>query len=152
MRPIEIRVTGRTTRSSAEICEEFLDLDRWPAFQGYLLIPGIVSAHFEKQTPAVVGSKIRVHNKDGSSHVEEIIEWDTTSRVAFRFQEFGKPLRFMASHFIETWTFSASAGGTQVIRQMAMYPTGILGRTLLLPISKMMKKAFEENRLHELHE
>lgn len=147
MRPIEIRVTGRTTRSSVEICAAYLDTDRWSEFEGYALIPGIAQAYFEKRTAEVIGSKIRVHNKDGSSHVEEIIEWDTTKRIVFRFQEFGRPLKHLASQFIETWIFSNSSGDTQVTRQMTMYPKGVLGWILLFPISRMMKGAFEKQRL-----
>lgn len=149
MRPIEIRVTGRTTQSPVEICEAALDMDRWSEFQGYMMIPGIAEAHFEKKTPEVVGSRIRVHNKDGSSHVEEILEWDPTRKVVFRFQAFGSPLKYLASHFIETWLFSPAPNATVITRQMTMHPNGISGWLLLFPVSRMMKRAFEKNK-HQL--
>jgi hypothetical protein len=58
-----------------EIAEQILDLTKWPEFRGYGPIPGIRSAEYETKTPNVVGSRIRVSNLDGSSHVEEIVEY-----------------------------------------------------------------------------
>jgi hypothetical protein len=77
--------------------------------------------------------------------VEEIIEWDVFRRIAVRFQEFDSPLRNLATHFIEVWTFRETAGGTEVTRSMTMYPKGIAGWLMLNPISRLMKKAFEKN-------
>jgi hypothetical protein len=72
MKPFEIKITRFTRMSSQEICAEFLDTDRWSEFEGYFILPGIENAHFEMKTPAMVGSRIKVQNKDGSAHVEEI--------------------------------------------------------------------------------
>ena len=145
MKPIEIQVTAQGRKSSQEICEEFLDTDRWPEFTGYSILPGIKSAHFEIKTPDIVGSRIRAHNTDGSSHVEEIIEWDPAEWFVLKFQEFSPPVKYFASHFIETWVFQKSAEGTAVVRTMALYPTGFVGRLILRPISKLMRKAFESH-------
>jgi len=86
-----------------------------------------------------------VHNNDGSSHVEEIIEWDVANRIALRFQEFNSPLKNLATHFVETWEFHTSSDGTEASRIMTMVPKGWLGWLMLIPISKLMKKAFEKN-------
>jgi hypothetical protein len=86
-----------------------------------------------------------VKNKDGSSHVEEIIEWDADNRVALRFQEFDSPLRNLATHFVETWGFHEASDGTEITRRMMMYPKGVFGWLMLMPISRLMKKAFEKN-------
>jgi hypothetical protein len=145
MKPIEIKIHGYTQKSSQEICEEFLDTERWSEFKGYSILPGIEHAHFEKKTPGLVGARIKVQNKDGSSHVEEIIEWDTANKVALRFQEFSSPLQHLATHFIETWEFRKSANGTEMSRTMSMVPKGIFGWLMLIPISKLMKKSFEKN-------
>jgi hypothetical protein len=110
-------------------------------------LPGIESAHFESKTPEWVDSRIKVQNKDGSSHVEEIIEWNVDKRIALRFQEFNSPLQHLATHFIETWEFNQSSAGTDLTRRMTLYPKGLLGWFMLIPISKLMKKAFEKNSM-----
>ena len=145
MKPIEIKIVGLIRKPSPEICQEILDTERWSEFKGYSILPGIKSAQFEVKTPQIIGSRIRVQNNDGSSHIEEIIEWDVSNRIALRFQEFDSPLRKLATHFIETWEFRKSSEGTEASRIMTMYPKGILGWLMLIPISRLMKKAFEEN-------
>jgi hypothetical protein len=148
MKPIEVKVAGVIRKSSQEICEEFLDTSRWSEFKGYSILPGIEQAHFETKTPAIVGSRIKVRNTDGSSHVEEIIEWDVHNRIAVKFQAFDSPLRNLAAHFIEVWAFQKVAAGTDVSRSMTMYPKGIVGWFMLIPISRLMKKAFEKNLIN----
>ncbi len=145
MKPIEIKIVGHIQKTSSEICAELLDTERWSEFKGYSILPGIKSAHFEVKTPDVIGSRIKVENTDGSSHVEEIIEWDIANRIALRFQEFNSPLHSVATHFIETWEFRNSSNGTEAARIMTMYPKGLFGWLMLIPISKLMKKAFEAN-------
>ncbi len=145
MKPIEIKIVGHVQKSSPEICTEILDTERWSEFEGYSILPGIKSAHFEVKTPEFVGSRIKVQNKDGSSHVEEIIEWDVNNKIALRFQEFNSPLQNLATHFIETWEFRKSTNGIEASRIMTMYPKGLFGWLMLIPISKLMKKAFEKN-------
>jgi hypothetical protein len=147
MKPVEIKITGHTQKSSQEICMELLDMSRWSEFKGYSILPGIKQAHFETKTPGLVGSRIKVQNTDGSSHVEEIIEWDVDNKVALKFQEFDSPLKNLATHFVETWQFSRSASGTDMSRTMTMYPKGLLGWVMLVPISRLMKKAFEKNSI-----
>ncbi len=145
MNPVEIQISGVVSQSPHEICEEFLNLRRWPEFKGYSILPGIKKAEFEVKTPAVVGSIIRVQNTDGSSHVEKIVAWDVDNQISMRFQDFSPPLQRLASHFIETWTFRPVGGGTEVTRKMLMFPKGWLGWVVLQPISRLMKKAFVEH-------
>lgn len=144
-KPIEIKVTGHTQQTPQEMCTQLLDMERWSEFKGYSILPGIKQASFETKTPGLVGSRIKVRNTDGSSHVEEIIEWDVTKKVVLQFQEFSAPLNRLASHFVETWEFHPSAHGTDTSRTMTLHPIGIMGWLLLLPISQLMKKAFEKN-------
>ncbi|MBI5932374.1 MAG: SRPBCC family protein [Chloroflexi bacterium] len=145
MKPIEIKIVGTIHKTPQDICAQFLDLERWSDFKGYSILPGIESAAFENRTPAILGSRIKVQNTDGSSHVEEIIRWDTARGIAMKFQDFSPPLQSVASHFIETWEFHPSAEGTMVTRSMSMVPKNALGWLILFPISKLMKKAFEKN-------
>ena len=76
MKSIEVKIVAHIKKSSQEICREILDTERWSEFKGYSILPGIEKAQFETKTPELVGSRIKVQNTDGSSHVEEIIEWD----------------------------------------------------------------------------
>lgn len=145
MKPIEIRIIGVTRKSPQNLCVELLDTERWSEFQGYAILPGIERAYFETKTSGLVGSRIKVHNTDGSSHIEEIIDWDIGNQVALRLQEFNSPLQHLAIHFVETWKFSQSANGTEVERTMTMYPKSTLGWLVLLSISRLMKKAFEKH-------
>jgi hypothetical protein len=149
--PIIIKIHGHSQKASQDICLEILDTKRWSDFKGYLLLPGIEEAHFETKTQNIVGSRIKVQNKDGSGHIEEIIEWDIDHQVALRFQEFDPPLKYLATHFIETWTFSKSMIGTDISRSMTMVPKGLAGWIMLLPISILMKKAFEKNIIQQLN-
>lgn len=146
MRPIEIKVIGELDKSPAEICSQVLDTSRWSEFTGYSILPGVKQAHFEVKTPMLVGSRIRVQNTDGSTHVEEIIEWDEARKLSLKFQEFSTPLLgAIASQFIESWEFAQRGEKTQAIRKMRMYPKNWLGWLVLLPISRLMQKAFEQS-------
>ena len=88
-----------------EVARQILDLDRWPGFEGYGPLPGIRAAEFEARTPEVVGTRIRVTNTDGSSHVEEIVTWEPDRRLRLRMGEFSPPLSRLATGFDETWEF-----------------------------------------------
>jgi hypothetical protein len=66
---------------------------KWPDFNGYGPIPGIKVAEFEVQTPGIVGTRIRVTNRDGSSHVEEIVEWEPDDQLRLEIKELSAPLR-----------------------------------------------------------
>ncbi|HNB41395.1 MAG TPA: hypothetical protein PLG52_07835 [Anaerolineales bacterium] len=145
MKPIQIEIHGVTSKSSEEICAALLDTERWSDFGGYSILPGIKHAHFEIRTPEVLGSRIIVQNTDGSAHIEEIVEWDPAKKVILKFQAFTPPLKNIASHFIETWEFERINTETHTKRSMSMYPNHLFGWLILLPISRLMKKAFEQN-------
>src|SRR3984893_12938810 len=75
MNPITFSCEETLPFAPEDIAQQILDLTKWPDFHGYGPIPGIKVAEFDLQTPGIVGSRIRVTNLDGSSHVEEIVEW-----------------------------------------------------------------------------
>ena len=85
--------------------QQILDLGLWPSFQGYGPLPGIRAAEYEARTPEVVGTRIRVTDTDGSSHVEEIVEWEPDRRIRLRMGEFSPPLSHLATGFDETFEF-----------------------------------------------
>lgn len=128
-----------------EIAALILDVANWPDFTGYGVIPGIQAAQFEVQTPGLVGSRFRVMNTDGSSHVEEIIEWQPDRRLRIRMQDFSAPLSRLATHFEETWEFQSVGDKTQVTRLFQMHAKSALTRPFLWVISLFLKRAIARN-------
>lgn len=109
-----------------EIAEQILDVSKWPDFRGYWPIPNIKSAEFETRPPNVVGSRIRVTNLDGSTHIEEIVEWQPTRRVQLEMGDFSKPLSRLATSFVETWDFERVGHETKVTRSFEINPMSAL--------------------------
>lgn len=124
-----------------EIAGHILDLSRWPEFRGYAVLPGIEAAEFEVKTPEIVGSRIRVANTDGSTHVEEIVEWQPRRRLRLHMHEFAAPLSRLAIGFDETWEFAPAGDSTRVRRSFDMHPRSPWTRPLLWLISFLLKKA-----------
>src|SRR4051812_31842997 len=113
MRPITFSCTDTLAISPGDVTGQILDVSRWPEFSGYGIIPGIKSAEFEVRTQEIVGSRIRVTNRDGSCHVEEIVEWQPGRRVALHMKDFSAPLSRLATGFEETWDMKAVGPSTQ---------------------------------------
>jgi hypothetical protein len=124
-----------------QIARQILDISRWSSFQGYAVLPGIRTAEFEIRTPETVGSRIRIMNTDGSSHVEEIVEWEPDRRVRLNMREFSPPLSRLATKFNETWEFGRIGRDTRVVRSFELHATSRLSRPLLWLISFLLKKA-----------
>jgi hypothetical protein len=66
MNPITFSCEKTLPLAPEEIARQILDLTKWPDFNGYGPMPGIRVAEFDVQTPGIVGSRIRVKNRDGS--------------------------------------------------------------------------------------
>lgn len=145
MNPVTFNCKATLPLAPTEITEQILDTSNWPDFKGYGPLPGIKSAEFEVKTPEFVGSRIRVHNTDGSSHVEEITEWLPESRVALRMQEFSAPLSWFATGIDETWMFERVGNATKVIRSFQLHTRSVLTRPLLWLISKVLKRAIDRH-------
>jgi len=141
MKPITFSCSVTLSLTPNEIAANILDLEKWPEFQGYGLMPGIRSAEFEVETPEVVGTKIRVTNTDNSSHVEEITVWEPDSRVVLRMDEFSPPLSRLANYFLEIWKFEQESGKTRVTRSFELHPRRLLTKLPLWLISFLLKKA-----------
>ena len=151
MTPITFNCEETLPSSPEEIAEQILDVARWPTFQGYGPLPGIKWAEFETRTQDVVGSRIRVTNLDGSSHTEEILEWQPDRRVVMQLGNFSKPLSSLASHFIETWDFERAGNETKVVRSFEMHPRSIRAKLVLWVISFFLKGAIARH-LREMKE
>jgi uncharacterized membrane protein len=141
MEPIRFSCRATLDLPPEEIAAGILDLDRWPEFTGYGPLPGIRSAEFELRTPQIVGSKVRVTNTDGSTHVEQIVEWAPPRRLRLHMGEFTPPLSRLASGFDEIWEFESDGDATRVVRSFEMHPRSDLTRPLLWLISRLVKRA-----------
>src|ERR1700730_15540548 len=102
MRPITFSCKATLPLAPEDIARQILDLTKWPEFHGYGPIPGIKVAEFEVQTPGIVCSRIRVTSGDGSSHIEQIVEWEPYHRLRLEMKEFSAPLSGLATGFEET--------------------------------------------------
>lgn len=141
MRPIEFSCTDTLALPGADIAGRILDLANWTDFKGYGVLPGIQAAVYEVRTPGVVGSRIRVTNTDGSSHVEEIIRWEPGHAVRLRMNEFSAPLSRLATEFHESWAVERVDGRTRVTRSFELYPRSRVARPVLWLISLLLKRA-----------
>jgi hypothetical protein len=124
-----------------QFAEQILDICRWSSFQGYGVLPGIKAAEFEIRTAEIVGSKIRVTNTDGSSHIEEIVEWEPDRRIRVHMHEFSLPLSRLATGFEETWEFSRMGRDTRVVRSFELHPKSRITSPLIWLISILLKRA-----------
>jgi len=145
MKPIHFACEEILNLPPEQIAANILDLTKWCEFEGYGMMPGIKSAEFETRTAEVVGTRIRVVNTDGSSHVEEIVEWEPSNRLGLRLEGFSPPLSRLASHFLETWEFSPSEDSTKVVRSFELHPKSILTKPALWMISFLVKKALAQH-------
>ena len=141
MKPITFTCEETLLLTPEDIARQILDLTKWPDFHGFGPLPGIKVAVFEVQTPGIVGSRIRVTNQDGSSHIEEIVEWQPDHRVRLHMREFSAPLSRLATEFEETWEFKRTANGTHVTRSFRLHAKSALARLLLWGISFFLKRA-----------
>jgi hypothetical protein len=145
MRPITFRCEETVSITPGDILRQILDPACWPDFTGFGVIPGIRAAQLEVQTPGIVGTRFRVTNTDGSSHVEEIIEWQPDRRLKTRMHDFSAPLSHLATHFEETWEFQSVGDKTRVTRLFQLHAKSALTRPLLWVISLFLKRAIARN-------
>lgn len=140
-RPITFSCQATLPLKPEEIASQILDLSKWPEFNGYGPLPGIKLAEFETKTAEIVGTRIRVTNRDGSTHVEEIVEWEPTRRLRLHMHEFSPPVSRLATSFDETWEFKREGDQTHVVRSFEMQPKSALTKPLLWLISFLLKRA-----------
>lgn len=87
-----------------------------------------------------MGTVIECVNTDGSTHVEEIEEWDPPRRLVLRLRGFSRPLSFIAREFVETWEFSPGRP-TPVSRRFELWPRSVLMRPVLWVLSLLLRRA-----------
>jgi hypothetical protein len=141
VKPITFACEETLALPPERIAGQVLDLSRWPEFRGYGVLPGIRSAEFEARTSEVVGTRIRVTNTDGSTHVEEVVEWEPGRRLRLRMGGFSPPLSRLTTGFVETWEFGPAEGGTRVVRSFELNAQSGVTRPLLGLISILLRRA-----------
>jgi hypothetical protein len=141
MKPITFSCTETLPLAPEEIAGQILDLAKWTDFKGYGVLPGIKAAEFEVRTPGVIGTRIKVTNTDGSSHVEEIVEWEPDRRLRLAMKDFSAPLSRLATGFVETWEFERLGGVTRVVRSFSLHPKSLFALPVLWLISFLLKRA-----------
>jgi hypothetical protein len=141
MRPITFSCADTLALSPADIAGRILDLANWTEFTGYAAPPGIRAAEFEARTPGVVGSRIRVTNMDGSSHVEEVVEWQPDRSLRLRMSGFSAPLSRRATEFVESGEFERAGTATRVTRSFELHPKSAVARPALWLISLLLRRA-----------
>jgi hypothetical protein len=141
MRPITFSCTETLPLAPEDVARQILELSNWTDFKGYGVLPGIRAAAFEVRTPGVVGTRIRVTSTDGSSHVEEVAEWEPATRLRLDMKEFSPPLSRLATGFEETWVFERLGGGTKVVRSFQLHPKSYFARPALWLISLLLRRA-----------
>jgi hypothetical protein len=141
MKPITFSCEATLPLAPKGIASQILDLANWPDFTGFGFVPGIKTAEFEVRTCEIVGSRIRVTNTDGSSHVEEIVEWNPLHQLQLRMQHFSAPLSHLATRFDETWQFKRTDEATEVIRSFDLHAKSPFARPFLWLISLFLRRA-----------
>lgn len=143
--PITFSCVASLKLEPEEIASNILNLSNWPDFDGYGPLPGITEAEFEVQKDEIIGTRIRVTNRDGSTHIEEIIEWLPSKQLCLRMQEFSPPVSGLATHFIERWQFERNGSQTIAIRTFEMFPKSFLTRPIIWLISCLLKRAIDRH-------
>jgi hypothetical protein len=141
LKPIIFACKRIIPKSTAVIFSDITDTKRWSEFNGYGILPGIESASYEVRTENMVGSRIKVLNRDGTRHVEEITAWTPDKEIAMTLQEFTPPMSLIATHITEAWLFQAADEGTRVTRTFQMFPRQVFARPVLWLISFLFRRA-----------
>jgi polyketide cyclase/dehydrase/lipid transport protein len=149
-RPVCFTCRAVIDQTPDEIAAAILDLEQWPLFTGYGPLPGIRSAEFIARPPGVVGTRVAVTNTDGSTHVEEILEWDLPHTIRLSLGEFSRPLCFFADHFIETFEFEtgddpAGRQRTRLTRSFELHPRRFWARPILVLIRPLLRRAIDRS-------
>lgn len=147
MRPIRFSCRKIISLRPSEIMAQISDTERWKEFTGYGILPGIAEAYYIHKTGDMKGSRIQVKNTDASSHVEEILLWQEGQRIEMKMYEFSPPLKYIASHFLETWAFDKGEDEktTLILRSFELYPKFWLTCPILWLISLVFRKAITHN-------
>ena len=138
-----MQVTGRRIfgHPADIVYASILDVTQWSSFRGYGPIPPIESARYEHRTEALVGSRIVVHNTDGSRHVETIVDAQPPHLVTLDVLEITSPLRWVVAGFSDRWAFEDLGQQTRVTRTMVLQPSRWFTAPLVAIVALLMGAA-----------
>ena len=145
MKPIRVIARGRVKGSFRSVSASIEDLSQWPSFTGFGPLPGVRQAIYETKTEDRIGSVIRVTNTDGSRHRETIRAWDASGGVTLELDAFTPPLSWLATRFVERWTFEPEGEQCVIARTLDIHPRSALTRPLLRPIAALLRRALERH-------
>jgi hypothetical protein len=125
------------------IFDSFIQIEKWHDFKGFGMIPSIKNANFILKTDSIKGTIIQVENSDGSSHKEEIQEFEKDKYLKIKMYDFSRPLSYFAHFFIEEWALKKMEDGYKIERSMTLHSKGIFSYFILKLISNNLKNAIQ---------
>jgi hypothetical protein len=149
--PISFTRSAHVPLAPSAITDTIADVSQWSRFEGYGPLPGIAEAVYELRTDDMVDSRIRCTNTDGSTHTEEIYEWEPGERIVLVLQDFSPPLSMIAAQFVEEWELEAEGEGSRVVRRLDLHPKNALMWLPLWLISLLFRRAIAK-QLREMSE
>ena len=115
-----------------------LDVTQWPSFRGFGPIPPIESARYEHRSKELVGSRIVVHNADGTRHTETIVEARPPHLVTLDIAEMTSPLRWVVAGLSDRWEFEDLGHETRVNRTMSLEPSSWFTAPLVAVVALLL--------------
>jgi len=133
--------TSETNASPNETFAFIIDLDQWPLFEGFAMIPAIVRAEREDTDPIGVGTRIEVTNSDGSVHHERITVFEPGTAYCIE-MELTPPVSYVMETIIETVRLDTTeGGGTRLVRTFDLRPRSILSAPVAWLVSRFLHRA-----------
>jgi len=121
MKPITLKVKETHQSAPSVLAERILNPGRDRNFVGQDESPGILSATVEQRPAEVIGTRTRVTTDEGTSYIEEIVEWEPDKRVSVEVKEFSDSMASARFRFIESWEFERIDDKTKVIRSLTAF-------------------------------
>lgn len=114
-------------------------------FRGFGMIPGIARVEPGAHLRAV-GVEDVVHNDDGTSHRERVVEHAPCAAYALRIGPFDAPMRHLVTYLDERWEFAPEGSGTRVRRTFRFTSRGPLASLVVrLVVAPQMRIAMRRN-------
>lgn len=107
-------------------------------FTGWGPIPGVLRLDWEQGSSAEEGSVGRVHNSDGSTHRERVLEVARPRRYVVAIDEFSSAFRLLTEGATESWELTPTEAGTRIDRRFVFR----LRSPLLLPAGWLIGALF----------
>ncbi len=142
---IEFTTKGSTDKRAGEILDRIFEPSEWSTFAGWGVVAGVAHAEIVQRAPGHVGTVFRVENTDGSTHKESVEAFEPGRLLVMEIRDFSAPLRWFASHFTETWSFSETGVTTTFERSFRLHPSNAVGAVVLRVVSLFLRKAVERH-------